>query len=636
MRSSLAMFVVGSVSVVWFQTPPAAQAPQTPPTFRGRVDLVPLDVSVWDQDGQPVRGLTAADFTLLEDNTRRDIVTFSEVDMPEPPPPTAAWIRDAAVDVETNAVTDKRLFMILVDDASFGNLTLFPSRLESLKEVARSVIRRLGPTDLAAVIFTGDNRRSQDFTADHGRLLAAVNQMTGVMLPGFPRARGGPPRIPSSSSNFLQEKSADGAGSLADIYSVTVLERVVESLMRAPGRRKTLIDITNISMTWQGAGYLIARTEAMFEKAQRAGVNVYTMGPKPVMTPDFWEGSWFRRVAHETGGEWFGEILEPGVAEQAVTRIFQANSSYYILGYSSADLAKFHFIKVLVDRPDVTVRTREKHYRPKPEKPAEGPEPPPLVKAISEVLANADIPMRAVAMPFATPGAKGATIAVVTQLRLTPLSDHMLETFDLRTNLFTAEGDRRGSTTSSGSLRHTGTEIDRELLSTVTAPKAGLYALRIGAHRKAASLDGSVYTTVDVPDFAKLPVSFSGVVVSLADWSSVEPRAELAQLLPARPTTAREFGTHDRVRAYLRVYQGGGRLVSVAVQIGIVDDHGRVVLDRTDTLPASRCAATRSADVLVDLPIWTLAPGAYLLTFDAAVSKATARRQVRFSVKAPQ
>ena len=42
------------------QTPPPTQSP----TFRAGVDVVQLDVSVLDKNRRPVRGLTAADFTL--------------------------------------------------------------------------------------------------------------------------------------------------------------------------------------------------------------------------------------------------------------------------------------------------------------------------------------------------------------------------------------------------------------------------------------------------------------------------------------------------------------------------------------------------------------------------------------------
>src|SRR5579862_1868360 len=93
-----------------------AQAPQNLPKFRAGVDVVELDVSVLDKDQHPIKGLTAADFTLLEDKQPRPLVAFSEVDIPEPPPPTAAWMRDARDDIATNDVTDHSLFLLFIDD----------------------------------------------------------------------------------------------------------------------------------------------------------------------------------------------------------------------------------------------------------------------------------------------------------------------------------------------------------------------------------------------------------------------------------------------------------------------------------------------------------------------------------------
>jgi len=614
------------------QTPPARSAQS--PTFRGRVDLVPLDVSVWDKDHNPVKGLTADRFSLLEDDTPRQIVTFAAVDIPDPPPPTAAWMRDAPKDVETNDVTDRRLFMILVDDASFGNVTLFPSQLALLKETARTVIRHLGPSDLAAVFFTGDNRHGQEFTADHARLLAAVNAATGVTLPGDPRT----------------------GMNLGDTYSVTVGERAVEALLDTPGRRKALVQIKMLTRldhtSWpELPPYLVARTEAMFEKAQRAGVNVYTMtagDPRtkdlPALDESYWEDTWYRRVAHETGGEAFDDVaLNPVAAEQAVTKIFQANSSYYILGYSSTDLQKFHFIKVSVAMPGVEVRTRDKYYWPDPGKPAPpGPPPPPLLASIAGALPKADVPMWTSPMVFANANLSGATIASITRVRLAPpdsppaagATKASLETFVLRTRLFTAEGVARGEVTTESSARVAGEAVDAEVWSEIAAPKPGLYELRLAVQRPAANLDGSVYATVDVPNFARAPVSLSSLVVSTTDWGAYGPRDEMAKLLPAPPTTRRDFAQGERVRAYVRVYQGGsGKTAAVDVHVQIINDHDAAVVDRREALAASRFDATRGTDERVDLPTATLPPGPYLLRIDATAGKTTATREIRFSVR---
>ena len=61
----------------------ALGAQQKPPVFRTRIDLMQLDVTVLDKKGDPVRGLTAADFILLEDNKPQTIEAFTAVDLPD-------------------------------------------------------------------------------------------------------------------------------------------------------------------------------------------------------------------------------------------------------------------------------------------------------------------------------------------------------------------------------------------------------------------------------------------------------------------------------------------------------------------------------------------------------------------------
>ena len=47
------------------------------PTFRSGIDVVQVDVSVLDRSRVPVRGLTAADFIVLEDGKPRPIRSSS-------------------------------------------------------------------------------------------------------------------------------------------------------------------------------------------------------------------------------------------------------------------------------------------------------------------------------------------------------------------------------------------------------------------------------------------------------------------------------------------------------------------------------------------------------------------------------
>jgi hypothetical protein len=58
-----------------------ALLPQQPaaPTFRARIDLVQVDVVVVDKDGNPVTGMKASDFTLLDRKKPQTIATFEEI-----------------------------------------------------------------------------------------------------------------------------------------------------------------------------------------------------------------------------------------------------------------------------------------------------------------------------------------------------------------------------------------------------------------------------------------------------------------------------------------------------------------------------------------------------------------------------
>src|SRR3954471_1317897 len=153
-----------------------AQAPaqQTPlPTFRTGIDIVEVDVTVLDKDRHPVKGLTAADFTILDRGKPQPIVAFSAVDVPAPVTYSAPWMREAPLDVVSN-VENRRLVTIVMDDA----YTDFnPDFAKRAKQIAQNAVSELGPTDLASVVFTFMGR-PQNFTSDRSQLLAAIDSYT--------------------------------------------------------------------------------------------------------------------------------------------------------------------------------------------------------------------------------------------------------------------------------------------------------------------------------------------------------------------------------------------------------------------------------------------------------------------------
>jgi VWFA-related protein len=153
-------------------------APQQPPRFRSTIDVIQVDVAVVDRNKRPVTGLSAADFTLLENGKPQDIVGFAEVHVPLASSSPAAWTRMVPPDVRTNNLRDGRLFAIVMDDATMPPDVQITANARS---IGRGIVTRLGPDDLAAVIFVNDSRRSVDFTNDRARLLAAIDGF----MPGF-------------------------------------------------------------------------------------------------------------------------------------------------------------------------------------------------------------------------------------------------------------------------------------------------------------------------------------------------------------------------------------------------------------------------------------------------------------------
>src|SRR3954468_21420886 len=246
--------LVLGVVLLYAQTP-AQQSPL--PTFRTGIDVVQIDVTVLDRDRQPVRGLSAEDFTILDKGKPQPIVAFSPVDVPAPLSSVAPWMRDAPLDVVSNA-ENRRLVAIVMDDAY---AKFEPDVTKRAKQIARNAIDQLGPGDLAAVVFTFLGR-GQNFTADRSQLVQAIESYTPKMTGSM-----GPPAICDPK-----------LGRSCDVES---LATVASTLATAPPGRKIVLLISGgRAFTFGEIGAPSTRNEAselmkLFGDLQRANVTVY-------------------------------------------------------------------------------------------------------------------------------------------------------------------------------------------------------------------------------------------------------------------------------------------------------------------------------------------------------------------------
>jgi VWFA-related protein len=115
-----------------------AQERREVPSFASKVEIVTVDAVVQDAEGRPVRGLTAADFTLLEDGQPQTIASFEAVDLGAAPP--AAPTRTVGpMATNSRAAAAVGSYVLLIDD-----LGLAPTR----QEVVRTALARFLETSL--------------------------------------------------------------------------------------------------------------------------------------------------------------------------------------------------------------------------------------------------------------------------------------------------------------------------------------------------------------------------------------------------------------------------------------------------------------------------------------------------------
>jgi VWFA-related protein len=629
--------LLGLSIVVRAQNP---QAPET--TFRARVDLIQVDVSVLDRDRRPVSGLTAADFILTEDGRPRPIVSFTAVHVPPPVAPSEGWVADIAPDVTTNTHPPGRLVVIAIDDAALSiNGALWG--VQKARAAARAAVKELGPDDLAALVMTEYGRTAQNFTNNRGRLLAAIDS-----TPLFPGTDNPDPK---------DQKQNYRASCPCGLCSVEGLEHVTRSLRSLPQQRKTILYISpgvSADITMPEFAPLPApmstfhdnceqrKHDAMldvFRQAALANVTISAIDPNGIGGGGHSYPEFLRTIAENTGGR---AVVHDNDPEREVPALLLESSSYYLLGFESASRSSdgaFHRIGVKVPGRDLEVRSRIGYFAPKGRE-TKAAAAGSLEAAIAGHLPKADLPLQISAAPFADANRKSAVAIALTVRPPAPVAVREpaagakpATTVDVLARAFDSEGRAWGTrnlTVRLGLNAGGRGPASYEILPRLAVPP-GRYEIRVAVRTEDAR-SGSVYTFVDVPDFSQSGLSLSGIVLESTPSLAAVPRDAYVDLLPVVPTARRDFGASDRVSALVRVYQGGSHpLVPATVITRIVDAKNEQITKSTRELDPS-LFKDRAFDHRFDLPR-NLAAGEYLFTVEITAGGKTSERALRFRVR---
>jgi hypothetical protein len=132
----------------------SAQSQQAP-VFRAGVDLVTMRVVVVDQKGQPVRGLTAEDFSVRLEGQIRPVRVLNYLEVDERTEgPIEARRETTTVGVRPTGPANAlpgRTFIFLVDDLSFRHTS---SLMQVYRRAIDNLFNRMGPADKVALVTT--------------------------------------------------------------------------------------------------------------------------------------------------------------------------------------------------------------------------------------------------------------------------------------------------------------------------------------------------------------------------------------------------------------------------------------------------------------------------------------------------
>src|SRR5271155_2653106 len=387
------------------QQTPAQQASHQPSSvLRSSSDLVRIDVEVTDKSGNPIKNLTANQFTVSDEGKTQAITSFSYADIEAIETATADDAKPIVVAVDnegpnspsagaiSDALRDRRLIVLFFDLTSMQTDDL----IRAHDAADKFVKQQMSKADVVAVIvFSTRLMVLANFTNDRNVLNKAIAQLT-----------------PDNSANLASPLYAAAANGEYDVQEYTgaaytpdetefnvfntdqklaAVEGLADVLGGIPGR-KAMVEFTGgITQTGEeNRTQLRAATDA----ANRADVSIYSIDSRGLLaappggdvttnaatgTSMFTGASVFHQtdqredsrdtlatLSTDTGGKAFFDL---GDLSDAFPKIQQENGGYYLIAYNLGAEVKrdgrWRAIPVKVNVPGAHVRYRVGYYAPR-------------------------------------------------------------------------------------------------------------------------------------------------------------------------------------------------------------------------------------------------------------------------------
>jgi len=649
---------------------PAQQQPAEY-TFRVQTDLVLVNVTVRDKNGNFVRGLKPGDFTILEDNKPQKVVSFDVEDidaianqnvaqtkplsspLAQPANPAGAALAAAGA---ANQFKDRRLIVLFFDLSAME-----PDEIDrAITSAEHYVDTQMAPADLVSIVSLGSALLvNQDFTADRDLLKKQLQAFGTGSGQGFEEGTTGTTEgTPDTGQPFAADdteynifntdRRLEALRSVAEklshldqkkslIYFSSGMNRTGienQSELRAATNAAVRANLAIYTMDLRGLQALVAGGEA--QNASLRGTSAYSgQATISALNSNFTTQETLVTLASDTGGRAFLDSNDFG---QVFKGVQQDTSTYYLVGYRSTNPARdgrYRRISVKVNVPGVKLDFRRGYYAPadykhftKEDKELQ------LQEELASELPTTDLPLYLSTAYFRLePNKFYIPISLVvpgSEIPFTRSSDRDKATLDVIGVV--TDGQHHAVTQIRDTVNlavNTASEVQKKNVQydTGLSLPPGKFHLKFVVRENQTGRMGSFETDLDVPDLKTQPLKMSSIILA----SQLEPAKKGSTLSPLVrdgseiiPNVTHVFSSGQHLRLYYEVYDPARAVASGTPEAGAAKPGIHLLSNvaffrgKTKVFESSLVELTelnardRKAGVFqLELPLSSLKPGFY-------------------------
>jgi VWFA-related protein len=595
-------FVAVLLVLVLLCTALPSQQQQPEYVFHVQSDLVLVNVTVRDKNGNFVEGLKPEDFTILEDNKPQKIVSFDvenvdavpavDVAQAKPLPEAAPSPATPAVSAATTAAQykDRRLIVLFFDLSAME-----PDEIDhAVTSAEHYVDTQMAPADLVSIVSLGSSLLvNQDFTTDHALLKKQLEAFSSGSGQGFEEGTTGTTEgTPDTGQPFTADdteynifntdRRLEALRSVAEklsyvqqkkslIYFSSGMDRTGienQSELRAAVNAAVRSNLAIYTMDMRGLQALVAGGEA--QNASLRGVSAYSgQSTLNALNSNFTTQETLVTLASDTGGRAF---LDSNDFSKIFKGVQQDTSTYYLLGYHSTNPARDgHYRRIVVKMNDkskiagVKIDYRRGYYAPADYKHSTSDDKErQLEEELASELPSTDLPLYLGVSYFRLEGNKFfvpmSLVVPGSQIPFVRSSDHDKATLDVIGMVLDSEHHPLNRFRDTVRLAvNTSAEVQKKNVQYDTGMSllSGKYHLKFVVRENQTGRMGSFETDIEVPDLKTRPLKMSSVVLA----SQIQPAKKSANPNPLIhdgseivPSITHVFSATQHLLLYYEVY----------------------------------------------------------------------------------